>query len=433
MRWGVAGLLTVAACALAGVALAASSFSDVTGDTNEAPDVTSVTVSHSPAGMLTVTVAVGNFQTLPASSWLNLWFDLDSNASTGDEGDEALVRFLADGTLQFFRWSGTELATRPTDGMTATYAAGVLTFQGPAAAFDDATSLGILAVASRSQQVEQSEYVAADFAPNDGRSAYTGPGPTSFPDPGGDHPAAPDVTSVRVSDSKDGMISFAIATGNFETLPTESLVVLLIDRDGRQSTGAGGSDAMILYQSGEILLARWNQASEEFVLDDPPSRIAARNAGGVLTLSVHRSELGNLARFGFAVGAGHLGADDVLDAFDVAPEELFWRYTLANKPALHLIAGKAKGAPVRPVAGRQFTITVPVTRSDTGRTITSGSAKCSVRVAGKSVSASGRVSAGTGRCAFVVPASASGKQVTGTIVVRSGGKTVTVRFAFAVR
>ncbi len=34
----------------------------------------------------------GNYQTLPVNSWVNLWFDLDSDPSTGDDGDEGLVR-----------------------------------------------------------------------------------------------------------------------------------------------------------------------------------------------------------------------------------------------------------------------------------------------------------------------------------------------------
>lgn len=433
MRWAVVTVLTTAAFAFAGIGLAASSFSDTLGDNNEAPDVTSVTVSESPDGMLTITVAVANYQSLPENSWVNFWFDLDSNAATGDEGDEVLARYFSEGSLEFFRWNGTELVRQTPPGMSATYTGGVLTFTAPKTSLGVVASFGLLAVASRGQEVEQNQYTAADFAPNTGRSTYAGPGPVSFVDPSGDQPAAPDVSSVRVADSRDGTITFAITTPNFETLPRDAVILVLIDRDGKQSTGAGGADLMVIYQSGEVQVGHWDRMQRGFVANEPPLRVRARNADGVLTLFVHRSELDSPSRFGFAVGAGHLGGGDAFDALDVAPEARFWQYNVVNKPALRLTAGKAIGAPPRPVAGRRFTISVPVTRSDTGRPISAGSVRCNVRVAGATVPATGRVSSGNGRCAFVVPVTSSGKRVTGSMVVRAGGKTVTARFAFSVR
>lgn len=75
----------------ASLAFGAATFADAPGDENAAPDVTSVAVSEAPDGMLTLVVSVGNYRSLPADSWFNLRFDLDSNAQTGDLGDEALV------------------------------------------------------------------------------------------------------------------------------------------------------------------------------------------------------------------------------------------------------------------------------------------------------------------------------------------------------
>jgi hypothetical protein len=53
-------------------------------------------------------------------------------------------------------------------------------------------------------------------------------------------------------------------------------------------------------------------------------------------------------------------------------------------------------------------------------------------VNGKKVQAKGSVAGGAGRCAFVVPASATGKTVRGSIAVRSSGKSVAAGFAFTV-
>lgn len=431
MRWGVASAMVIGVLVFAGIGFAAASFSDPVGDTNEAPDVTSVTVSESAAAIVTVSVAVRNYQSLPANSWINLWFDLDSNPATGAGGHEALVTYLSDGVLDFFHWNGSELARQSNLGMTAAYSGGVLTLSAPRTALDNATAFGILTVAAREQEVV--EYIAADFAPDDGRSSpFVGPELISFSDPVGDQPAAPDVTSVRVSDAKNGSISFAVTTPNLQTLPPQTLVFLWIDSDGKLTTGGDGVDIMIVYGAGQIQMLRWSQSRRDFVDDDPPFRVQTRNSGGVLTIVVHRSELGNPTRFGFAVGAGHLGVDS-LAAVDFAPESRFWQYKVVNKAALKLLAGTRTGAPVRPVAGKAFTISVPITRSDTGKKISTGTVACAVNVAGKRVAATGRVSSGSGRCAFRVPETASGKRVTGSMVVRSGGKTVTARFAFTVR
>ena len=150
------------ALALGGVALAAASFSDRAGDNNAAPDVTSVTVSESAEGIATIVIAVSNYPALPLNSWFNLWFDLDNNRNTGDDGDEALVQYFDDGGIQFRRWVGNELVRRPATGMTGTYTAGTLTLTVPKAALDSVASFGVLAVGNRAQDDgEGDERVAA--------------------------------------------------------------------------------------------------------------------------------------------------------------------------------------------------------------------------------------------------------------------------------
>ena len=128
-------LLAVVAAGLAvgGAALADAAFSDAVGDNNEAPDITSVEVSETADGMLTVRATVANYQTLPNDSFIHLWFDLDNNIRTGADGDEANVLYQADGILDFYRWNGRDLARTPATGLTGSFAAGVFTFTGPRA------------------------------------------------------------------------------------------------------------------------------------------------------------------------------------------------------------------------------------------------------------------------------------------------------------
>lgn len=427
------GVCAASLLVFAGLALAASSFSDPTGDNNAAPDVTAVAVSESADGNLTIAATIANYQALPADSWVNLWFDLDSNARTGDDGDEALVQYFDDGGIQFWRWNGSTLVRREAAGITATFAAGVLTFTGPKAALDGAASFDLLTVASRGQDVGADEdLIASDTAPNNGRGRWVSPGPLSLTDLAGDHEAAPDVTDVRVTDNASGTISFAVSTPSHAALTPDTWVELDVDIDRRHSTGGGGSEAYVVLSQGRVFVGRWSSSEKEFVVRRAGAR--ARSTGGVVTFDVPRALLDDVASFDFYVVSGDSETDEQDNAIDLAPDgDRWWRYTLANKPPLHLIAEDARGIPGRPRAGRAFSVVVPVRRSDTARGITSGSATCAVRVAGKSLPAVGKVSAGKGRCSLRVPAGSRGTALRGSIVVRSGGKSVTTRFSFPVR
>ena len=426
------GGVAVAVLGLAGMAVAARGYSDAAGDSNAAPDITSVVVAESTPGVLAIKLSVGNYTSLPTSSWVNLWFDLDSDQETGDAGDEALVRYHADGRVELYAWNGSQLVAGSTDDVTASFSSGVLTLSLPRATIAAEASFGMLVVSSRSQPLGEDEIVASDYAPNAGRSAYAGPTLTSFPDPTGDHDAAPDVTSVRVTDAKSGWITFAITTPNYATLPSESAIVLTVDADSNPETGDGGAELTITLIGGEVLLERWN--GRRWARDTPPMEVRARNSRNVVSLDLHVRELGNARRFGFSVlGVDLNTAVEGVVAVDFAPSDLsYWGYVLANRPALILVAKQPVGTPGRPKAGRSFAVSLPVTRSDTGRPISSGTVGCRVRVAGVAVRATGRVVEGSARCAFVVPRAAKGKQLRGTISVRTGGTLVSRDFAFSV-
>jgi hypothetical protein len=433
MKRGVAGALALCALVFASVALGAASFSDVAGDDNAAPDLTGVTVSETPDGVLTMTVAVANYETLPANSWFNIWFDLDSNQSTGDAGDEALIRYVSDGTVEFYLWDGFTLVERPAAGMSGRYEAGVLTVTTPKSALGTMASFGILAVSSRGQAVGSDELIASDYAPDSGRSAYVSPIQTAFPDPALDQDAAPDITTVRVSDAKDGWISFAISTPNYATLPGESVLALSIDTDNDAASGDEGAEILITSVGGESVLERWDAAAGSWREDTAPTRVRSRNVQNLVTVDIHRSELGNVRRFGFEVVAAAIDTDEgIVLAVDFAPDNLgFFKYALVNGPALRLLTGKTVGRPLQPHAGKRFTVSTPVRRSDTNRPIASGNVSCKVTADGANVRTAGRIRSGRAECTFVVPQGA--RAVRGSMTVRSGGTAVRANFSFKVR
>jgi hypothetical protein len=431
------GAGVVAACCFlfAGGALSAGSYSDPIGDNNAAPDITSVSVSETAPGILGIAVAIGNYQTLPENSWLNIWFDTDSNQATGDAGDEALVRYLSDGSLQLYRWNGASLVAGPTVGVTATFTAGALVLSVPESAVGAGSSFGILAVSARGQELAGDVLVASDYAPDNDRSAYVGPAAAVFPDPAGDHDAAPDISSIRVTDAKNGWVSFAIATPNYVTLPAESLVGISIDADNVRGTGDAGADVRITLVGGEFELERWSANAKRWVSDSSPTRVRSRNTGGVVTIDVHRSELGGRPRLGFSVVTADINsaASSIL-GFDLAPDDArFFTYAFTYKAALTLESTGLSSSPSQPRAGKPVVLSLAVQRSDTGRGIASGTIACRVLLNDMSVPAKGSVAHGSGRCALVLPASAKGKLLHGTITVRSSGSSVARNFRYRVQ
>ena len=419
---------------IASTAFGARGFSDPGGDTNTAPDLTSLEIAEASAGTIAIRVAVANYPALPANSWFNLWFDVDANASTGDDaGDEALVRYQSAGAMELYTWNGAQYVAGSTAGAVAAFTAGTLTVSIPRASIHAIGAFGVLAVGSRGQPVADEELVASDFVPNAGRARFAGPDPATFPDAIGDHDAAPDLTAVRVSDARNGWITFSMTTPNYAVLPEESAIVISIDADNNPRTGESGTELQLSLAAGQVALERWD--GEQFVPDDLPTRARHRNTGNVVALDLHVSELGNSSRFRFSLLSADVNtAIQSVVAVDVAPDDLtFWRYSLANRPALRLSAKRFVTTPGRPLAGKPFAIDLPVTRSDTGRAITSGAVSCRVLAAEKRVAAKGRVVHGAGRCAFVVPASARGKVLRGTVTVRSGGKSVAADFSYVVR
>jgi hypothetical protein len=426
MRTVVGCVLVLALVTFTGVGLATSTYSDGAGDNNAAPDIASVTVSESPEGVLTVVVGIGNYQALPGTSLLDLWFNLDNNRQTGDEGDEALVEYSASGIVDFYRWNGRDMVRRPATGMAAAFAAGTLTFTGPKSAFDNATSFGVLVVGQRSQKIFDDEFIAADWAPGIGRSPYVAPGPLSFSDPTGDMDAAPDVTSVEVSDTKAGAITFSITTQNVTTLARDTRVDVWLDLDRRTNNGA---ETIVGLENGRAYALRWDPSEEEFI-PVRGSGMRGRSAGGVVTLDVPRGVLDDPHKFGFYVQGADWDPDEETDtAIDLAPNgTAWWTYTLVNKAPVRLIAGTPYGSPAKPRAGKAFAVNVPVRRSDTGRGIVSGRVMCNVIAGGENVQVKGSVSRGVAKCALVVPAGTG--VVRGSMTVLSAGKSVTVPFAF---
>ena len=122
-------LVSTAALALgaAQLAHADASFTDASGDSKTAPDITAVTASHDAAGNLTFTVRTSHAQ-LGSDALLDIAFDTDQNPDTGSNGVEYFF-FVGASGWQFMRWDGSNFVPAGASSANGGYVNGVATFK----------------------------------------------------------------------------------------------------------------------------------------------------------------------------------------------------------------------------------------------------------------------------------------------------------------
>lgn len=101
---------------------------------------------------------------------------------------------------------------------------------------------------------------------------------------------------------------------------------------------------------------------------------------------------------------------------------------IAWKPVI----GKPVAVPLQPQAGKRFTLSFRVTRSDTGGPVTRGTMVCAPSVAARVLQHTESFSGGKARMSFVVPTSAAGKQLKVTLTIKAGGSAATKVASFRV-
>jgi hypothetical protein len=250
---------------------------------------------------------------------------------------------------------------------------------------------------------------------------------------------AVDLTSIDVSNTPAGLVTFRL-TVTSQTLPPNTILGAVLNTDRNAQTGDEGIEVVIDYVvapngTTEVVVARWNGTE----LVEVPSTATSSFAGGVLTITVPRSELVNTQAFDFEIVALVFRADLQAAIADVAPDTVTgFTYELvgiappAPSPPPRLTASKPTGVPARPRPGRRFSVSTGITRQDTGAAVTSGNVACSVRVGVARVRTAGRFTGGRARCTMTVPRTTKGKTLRGTITIRSAGATVTRAFSFRV-
>lgn len=267
----------------------------------------------------------------------------------------------------------------------------------------------------------------------------------SFTDPSGDtQGASPDITGVTVADDyTTGAISVSVTAAGYSTIAVaqQPSLIVYLDTDRNGSTGsvsgsdyalaAGQDDSGWWYDVYHYDGSTWQEVSAS-------STMGATHIGDTQTWRVARSDLGGTTGFDFYVTAKTVDANDSMVGHDNAPDNGKWSYALSTSAATTTTttATTATQAPVKPVigppatsgtavAGKRFTVSFPVSRSDTGEALMKGKMICDPSVQGRVISHAESFTGGTAKLVFTIPKSAKGKLVKVKVTIKVGTQSTT--------
>jgi hypothetical protein len=263
---------------------------------------------------------------------------------------------------------------------------------------------------------------------------------TNYQDSTGENPAAPDITTLTVSNTDAGVVSFRINIANRPTLGQDMWLDLWVDADNRTTTGSpdlAGVDYVFQLIRGEIALFRWDGTGFTRRFGDPSAvtlRFSYRNG---YTISISRSELGNTKGFKFFVEVvsgvqfDPTTGDPIPGDYpgDLAPGGAagLYPYEVKITPPTLLVRRVDAG---RPTAGEPFTLRMRTARSDTGATVQNGRVTCVGRAGNTRLRARvQRVVGGWATCTWNLPPNSKGKRFRGSVTVVFEGLRTTESFA----
>jgi hypothetical protein len=270
----------------------------------------------------------------------------------------------------------------------------------------------------------------------------------TFQDDTGENEAAPDITTVAISNDDTRMLTFRITIPNRQQFTQDMELDVFVDSDNRADTGDAefvpGADYVIQYFRGEAALFKWDGTDFTRSFGNPPAvTLSTSYAGGVATIRIAASELGNTKVFRsllFAISGIAVdpvtGADDYTNVqIDTAPNYGIGLYPFEVKvtPAT-LVVRRFKAAPARPAAGKPFTLRLVAARSDSGAVVQNGRVKCVGRAGNVRLRARvARVMAGAATCTWNIPPKAKGKPFRGSVAVVFEGLKASQAYAGRIR
>jgi hypothetical protein len=202
---------------------------------------------------------------------------------------------------------------------------------------------------------------------------------------------APDITSVLVSDSTQGLITFQLNFAPGTEQQAQDNYNIYIDADQNPTTGdptGAGTDYLLQYDgtpNGGLALFKWDGTSSyQFVKS---ASLTGSFSGDSQYFVIAASELGITDGFNFNVSAAVGPGDSQSSQIDFIPEDgTNAHYSMQSKAIIKLQLADWEDSAVAH-AGKIFSTALLVTRSDTGAPVVSGgTVKCRLALRGVTVS-----------------------------------------------
>jgi hypothetical protein len=271
-----------------------------------------------------------------------------------------------------------------------------------------------------------------------GSAARSATNSQSYLDSIGEDPAAPDITSIGVTNDDTGLITFQVNIANRPAFTPDMLLDIYVDTDKNAATGASqifGADYVIEQQPGSIGLFQWNGST--FAFASSQSSLTFSYGPGGATIRINALDLNRTKGFNFAVDAtSGIAVDasnnpDFTNAHDdLAPDAGHGTFAYQVIAKLTLTVGAFTTSPTPAKAGKSFSAGLAVTESDTNAGVDSGTITCAAKIAGKAVRVkTKRLVDGIAVCVWSIPKTARGKTIRGSIALAVQGTQTSRGFA----
>jgi len=207
-----------------------------------------------------------------------------------------------------------------------------------------------------------------------------------------DAAGAPDITSVVVSDSTQGLITFQINFAPGTDQPSQDSYNVYVDADQNPTTGdpsGAGTDYLLQYDGtpgGGLGFYKWDgKSAYQFV---STSSLTGNFTGDSQYFVIAASDMGITDGFNFNVAAA-IGSDPSTSSqVDFVPENgTNFHYSIQSKPTITLRLADWEDTSTAH-AGKGFATAIIVTRSDSAAAVVGGATvTCTLTVRGRRVAA----------------------------------------------
>ena len=233
---------------------------------------------------------------------------------------------------------------------------------------------------------------------------------------------APDFCASELTTNDSTTITLGIHAHNRSTFVAGDSYTVYLDTDRNASTGGGGVGAEyeIVFTGPVAQLEHWNGTAFDAASALPVPLIWIPDYGPVIVFL--RASVGDPTGFDFVLQSAN--GQDV----DRAPDTGFWSYSV--QPFALRVKSLSVGAAR---AGRTFTASAVVLRSDFDDALDEGAISCAARLRGHSLAGTGKFAGGRVVCAWRVPKNTRHRLLSASVAVTYQGARAARSFSTRVR